>query len=100
MVAELLGTGAASAKTGKQLAAMLNTDIREITAAVEKERREGQPICATTNSNKPGYYLAASIEELEEYCGALQHRAAQLYKTRRALLKTLSELAAVKEKEA
>lgn len=96
MITELLSEGAASARTGKELAILLSCDIRDITAAVERERRQGQPICAASGEN-PGYYLAANAEELENYCSRLHHRAAELYKTRRALLNVLTKYAATKQ---
>lgn len=95
MIAELLGVGKENARTGKELAAVLGCNIRELTAAIERERREGQPICAATGDN-PGYFIAADAEELEAYCNDLHHRAGELYKTRRALLNVLSNYAAAK----
>lgn len=88
---ELLAEGEKNARTGKELAACIGCDIRDITAAVERERRQGQPICAATSKN-PGYYLAADANELQTYCNRLHHRAAELYKTRQALLKILKQL--------
>lgn len=93
MIAELLSTGAENARTGKELASVMGCDIRDITAAIERERREGQPICAATGEH-PGYYLASDAAELENYCGRLHHRAAELYKTRAALLNVLKQYAA------
>lgn len=97
-IADFLGTGAAEAKTGRELANYLNCDIRDVTEAIERERREGQPICAETGSN-PGYYLAGSSEELKNYCIKLEHRANELKKTRRALLKALKKYAAKRSEE-
>lgn len=95
MIAELLSVGAENPTTGKELAAVIGCDIRDITAAVERERRQGQPICAASGEN-PGYYLAADAAELEKYCNRLHHRAAELYKTRQALLAVLKQYAAGK----
>lgn len=95
MIYELLAEGAENAKTGRELAAMLNCDIRNITETIERERRQGKPICANMRGENAGYYLAASPEELEAYCGKLHHRAAELYKTRRALLNILKQLPGV-----
>lgn len=92
MIAELLGTGKNNTTTGKELATLLNCDIRHITAQIEKERRQGVPICANMNY-KPGYYLAADEKELQDYCDLLHHRAAELYKTRGELLKTCDKIA-------
>lgn len=95
MIAELLSVGRENARTGKELAAVIGCDIRDITAAVERERRQGQPICAATGEN-PGYYMASDAEELERYCNRLHHRAAELYRTRQALLNVLTQYAASK----
>lgn len=95
MIAELLSVGAENPTTGKELAAVIGCDIRDITAAVERERREGQPICANMRGENAGYYLAASPEELQSYCNRLHHRAAELYKTRQALLNVLRQLPGV-----
>lgn len=96
MITELLGEGAANARTGKDLAAILGCDLRDITLAVERERREGQPICARTTGKTPGYYLASNAEELEQYCNRIKGRAIELFKTRQALLRVLKEYAANK----
>lgn len=92
MIHEYLGTGAANARPGKELADLLSCDIREITAAVERERRDGQPICASSDSTRPGYYLAADREELLNYCNVMHKRASQMHKTRRMLLKIAGQL--------
>ncbi|MCD8050129.1 MAG: hypothetical protein LUE89_00415 [Clostridiales bacterium] len=70
---------------------MLRISPRALTAAVELERREGQPICSSTGAN-PGYFLAANREEMEGFCRSLYHRAGEIHKTRRACLKTLETL--------
>lgn len=88
MIHELLGTGRENARTGRELATFLHCGIRDITAQVEKERREGHAICAATGEN-PGYYLAAGAEELQEYCDRLKSRAIEVFKTRQALVRAL-----------
>ena len=92
MIHELLMTGADNPTTGRELAAMLNCDIRNVTEAVEQERRAGQPICATTSGNHKGYFLAADRDELQTYCTRLHKRAGELHKTRRFLLKALEQM--------
>lgn len=94
MITELLFIGKGNARTGRELAAILHCDIRDISAGVESERRQGQPIIASCDPNKPGYYLAETSEELQAYCARLHHRAGEIYKTRRALLKTSARLPA------
>lgn len=92
MIYELLTTGAENAKTGKELSRILNVHIRDIGLMVERERRDGQPICATSSGKNPGYYLAATQEEMQSYCKSLFHRAGEIHKTRRACLKAAEKL--------
>lgn len=93
MIFELLSEGAENARTGKELAEFLNCKPRDISAIVERERRQGKPICASTGSN-PGYFLAANQEEMQRYCNSLMHRAGEIHKTRRACIKTIAKLPA------
>lgn len=86
MIADHLFIGKDKARTGRDLAISLNCDIRDISAKVERERRQGQPIIASCDPEHPGYYLAETAEELQQYCDSLQHRAGEIHKTRRALL--------------
>lgn len=97
MIAELLSVGTENARTGKELAIVLSCNIRDITEQIERERREGQPICATTGGRNAGYFLAGNAEELEKYCRRLNKRAGEMQKTRRALLNVLSQYAAKME---
>lgn len=87
MIHELLDVGRENARTGKELAQLLNTDIRHVTAQIERERRDGHAICAETGGQNPGYYIAADENEINDYCESLHRRAAEMYKTRGALLK-------------
>ena len=91
MIHEILATGRENARTGRELANIFDCSMRDITAQVERERREGLPICAAAGEN-PGYYLAADADELENYCKRLQKRAFEPHKTRAALIKALKEL--------
>lgn len=91
MIHEILPAGRENALSGRTLATMFNCDIRAITVQIEKERREGQPICAASGDN-PGYYLAADPDELKNYCDRLKGRAVELFKTRQALIKVLRQI--------
>ena len=91
MIYELLAEGQENARTGKELANILHCTPREITARIEKERREGRPICAATGS-PPGYYIPESPDELQEYCDQLKGRAIEIFKTRQALIQTLRRI--------
>lgn len=95
MIHELLAEGRDNARTGRELATLLHCNIRDITQQVEKERRDGFPICAASGEN-PGYYLPADAQELQEYCDNIKGRAIELFKTRQALVKVLREYGAVK----
>lgn len=91
MIHELLAEGAENARTGKELSEVLGVHIRDITAQIEVERREGQPICAATG-DRPGYFLPATVTELQKYCDALKGRAIEVFKTRQALIRVLKQL--------
>lgn len=91
MIHELLNRGRENAITGRELAGALKCDIRDITERIERERREGAPICAATNG-KPGYYLPETREELETYCERLKGRAIEVFKTRQALIRVLKQI--------
>lgn len=93
MIHEILSKGELNAKTGKEISALLGVNIRNIVAAVEKERREGWPICASSG-DRPGYFLAENQGEMERYCRSLLKRAGELHKTRRACLDILPSLPA------
>jgi len=94
MIYEILSEGAENAQTGKEICKLLNVTARDLTSAIERERREGKPICASTDSKSPGYFLAADKEEMEHYCRSLNHRAGEIHKTRRACLQTIDNLPA------
>ena len=78
MIFEVLAEGAENARTGKEICKLLNITARDLTAAIERERRQGQPICASTGSN-PGYFLAANQEEMQHYSRSLLHRAGEIH---------------------
>ena len=88
MISDLLAIGHERPTSGKQLADALGCDIREVTAAIERERRAGIPICAGLD----GYYLAANKAELTTYSKRLFKRAGNLMKTYRCLKKEIPRL--------
>ena len=95
MVYELLSTGAENARTAKELCFQLGIDEKDwriVTRTIERERREGKPICASSSSDSPGYYKPANREELTRYINRLHKRAGEIFKTRRALQKVLEEM--------
>lgn len=92
MIYELLLHGECNSTTGKQLATALKCDLRTVTEQIERERRDGKPICATSTGRNAGYYLPETPEELETYCRRLYKRGGELFKTRRALLAELDKM--------
>ena len=91
MVFEMLSEGAGNAITSKELCKVLNISARDLTAAVERERRAGNAICASTG-RKPGYYKPRQRGEMEQYCTSLARREAEIRKTRNACIATLDKL--------
>lgn len=96
MIHELLTEGRENARTGRELADTLNCTAREITAQIERERREGWPICAACGKN-PGYFLPENDQELEDYCNQLKARAVEVFKTRQALIRVLRGISTAKQ---
>lgn len=92
MISEILFEGIEKAQSGRSICRLLNISPRDLTQAIEDERRQGRPICATSNGTRPGYYLAATQEEMQNYCRRLNHRAGEIHKTRRACMKTIPNL--------
>ena len=93
MIHEILSEGAEHAMTGRRICELLDITPRELTAAIELERRACKPICAATGNN-PGYFLAANREEMAQYCNSLFHRAGEIHKTRKACMATMENLPA------
>lgn len=91
MVYEILFTGEEHAQTGRELSARLGIPIRNLTAAIERERRQGKPICANTRGNY-GYYIPPDREAMQAYCKALKRREAELAKTRKACALSIEKL--------
>ena len=94
VIHEVLAEGAENARTAGELQNLLGLTKRQLTKAVEAERRAGWPICANTTEHR-GYYLAESREEMEAYCKRLKHRQREIGKTRRACLASLDSLPSV-----
>ena len=89
-VKDILPAGRANAISGTDLARILNLkNKRDLTQMIERERRSGQPICATTNR---GYYLADSPEEMAQYIESLSHRIHQVTVTKLHCEETLSKM--------
>ena len=91
MVRNYLLEGKQNAQTAKYLCQQMNITPRELTRAIEAERRAGTPICATCGQN-PGYYIAVNKQEMEDYCEGLKHRAIEIFRTRKACKQTIENL--------
>lgn len=97
LISDFLLTGEQNAQTAKQLCsyaknAGVKLSERQLSQAIEHERRQGIPICASCDSKNPGYYLAADKGEMQRYCDSLRHRAGEIHATRRACIKTIAHL--------
>jgi hypothetical protein len=90
-ISDYLKPGKANAVSARTLCDLLHIGMRDVSKMVERERRSGVPICATS-SERPGYYLAKTKGEMLEYCDGLLRRAAEIFKTRSACLATAETL--------
>lgn len=92
-VSKLLSMGRDGAITGARLVQLLELkDLRELTQLVEAERRAGIPICASTDNTAPGYFIASSPEELQDYISSLDRRLCNIRQTRQHLEDALCRL--------
>lgn len=80
-IADLLGVGRENAITRRDLERLTGLAPREVSLAVERERRSGVPILADGS----GYYLPSSHDERAECVRSLRHRAGEIMATARAL---------------
>ena len=89
---KVLPSGKENAVPGWKLVKILGLkDLRDLTQLVERERRDGSPICASTGAEK-GYYLADGPEELEDYLKSLNRRVKNINRTVVHLEDTLSNM--------
>ena len=88
MIYELLMTGEENATTARDLAKMAGLNRRQVSILIERERRAGRPICATCDSKNPGYYIPVNREDMQRYCRRLEHREAEIARTREACART------------
>ena len=80
-IADLLGVGRENAITRRDLERLTGLAPREVSLAVERERRSGVPILADGS----GYYLPASDDERAECVRSLRHRAREILITARSI---------------
>ena len=90
-VAAVLPEGKRNARPGREIASLLGLrSVRELTQAVERERRCGVPVCASNDSAAPGYFMPESPEELAEYLSSLRRRLRAVGRTATALEEALT----------
>ena len=90
---QILPTGKEHAIPGHDLMVMLGLrDLRDLTQLVERERKNGFPICASTSGGKV-YYVAATPDELEQYSQSLSRRIHNMGRTMTHLEATLTKMA-------
>lgn len=92
-VSDVLCMGADNAMTGEVLASLFDCNPREVSQAIERERRDGVPICASCDPARPGYFLASDPGELALYLASLDRRLRNIAVTRRHLHDTLTRMA-------
>ena len=80
-IADLLGVGKANAIPRRDLERLTGLAPREVSLAVERERRSGVPILADGS----GYYLPSSHDERAACVRSLRHRAREILITARSI---------------
>lgn len=79
-------SGIENPMTAQEIMAALDvSDPRLITKEIERERRAGLPICASNDSKRPGYFVASTPVELEQYTRSLRRRVKAVSGTLAAL---------------
>ena len=92
-VSSTLQHGKGNAMPGKVLVDILKLkNLRELTLIIERERRQGSPICASVDIGNSGYYLAGSANEMKAYIKSLNRRIVNTTRTRDSCAKTLKNL--------
>lgn len=82
MIAELLQRGQSNAIPLRHLEKITGLDGRSVRAQIERERRQGKPICS---DNVTGYYLAATDAERTAFVASMRGRANEILKTAAAV---------------
>ena len=91
-VSGVLLSGHENAITGSELIKLLGLErLRDLTMLIERERRQGSAICASVSTQRPGYYLADSPDELEAYIQSLNRRIKNIEITRLHPRQTLEQ---------
>ena len=80
-IADYLSRGRENAITRRELERITGLAPRDVSLAVERERRSGVPILA----NGSGYFLPATDDERAACVRSLRHRAREILTTARAI---------------
>jgi len=81
-ISDYLPTGERNAITAKALKNLLGIkDSRLLSRMIEAERHAHAPICASSNAEHPGYYLAADAAEMKRFVDSLSRRVNNVGKT-------------------
>ena len=92
-LSDVLLHGKDNAIPGRDLVSTLGLkDLRELTQLVERERKVGFPICATTDAKRPGYYITDDPAELAAYIKSLDRRIKNVGETRQRMEETLMSM--------
>lgn len=73
-----------NAMTATELAALTGVDPRQITREIQRIRRGGVPVCASSGE-MPGYWISEDPREVEQYCKTLDRRLKNIRATREAV---------------
>lgn len=86
-ISDFLQHGEQNAITAAELQILTQIRCRrDLVRAIQQERLAGIPICASNDSNRPGYYLPESPKDVERYAETLRKRAKELRRVRAAVL--------------
>ena len=97
MVAEMLGDRQHKI-TGEKLCTKLGIQDRELRRQIQLERIAGAPICAEVEEGNTNGYFIGDAEDCLRNVRNLQHKAAGLRKSWKALTETAKRLKAEAEK--
>lgn len=81
MIIELLEKGEENARTAKEIANLINLDVRDVMQSIRCERLAGEPIC----SNSKGYYIAENEKDLSQTISRLYKQGNETIKVADAM---------------
>lgn len=90
-VLDYLSVGSANARTARELSQLINADTRTITQEIRRLRLQGHFICANSQKNCKGYFLAESREELERHYRQMRGRALSIFQAMKPIRQHLKQ---------